>query len=149
MYQWMTATSKKVRGPINLLLIAAGIGAVIYKSGEVAVKKCIKTVHNKKHNKNRCVESTVYTVNVKGKSNEDIEFDEGEQFVVLETDGDAVLVEKLGDKSNLYFVSGKLLSYISDYESGVWFDVEEYMNEKDVETFIKEMQEIGDEWIPE
>lgn len=116
MYQWMTSTSKKVGGPVNFLLITAGTGAAIYKGGEVVVKKCIKTVRKKMHNKNHYVESKIYTVNVKGKSNEDVEFNVGEQFVILEADGDAVLVEKLGDSNNPYFVSGKLLSDISDFE---------------------------------
>ncbi len=39
-----------------------------------------------------------------------------ETFKVLERDGNAVLIEKLGDDNNPYFVAAELLNEISDYK---------------------------------
>lgn len=115
MYQKMTSMAKKVGGPVNFLLLTATTGYVICRGCEAAVKKCVKKVQeNKKH----CADDKVYTVNVKGTSNENVEFDVGEQFVILESDRDAVLIKKIGDENNPYFVSRKLLGQISDYEVG-------------------------------
>ena len=41
----------------------------------------------------------------------------GDKFKVLESDGDAVLIEKIGDLTNPYFVSAELLKDISDYKN--------------------------------
>lgn len=49
-------------------------------------------------------------------SNEGLQFVVGEQLRVLEIAGDVVLIEKIGDTDNPYFVSADLLRSISDYE---------------------------------
>lgn len=49
-------------------------------------------------------------------SNEGLQFHVGETFKVLERDGNAVLIEKLGDDNNPYFVVAELLNEISDYK---------------------------------
>ena len=49
-------------------------------------------------------------------SNEGLEFKIGDQFRVLESDKDAILIEKIGDNNNPYFVSAELLKNISDFE---------------------------------
>jgi hypothetical protein len=111
-YQWMTKTAKKVGGPANLLLLAGVAGAGIYKVGEVTVKKVVK---RKRTNKRENLRTGVYIVSTPGRSNDGVEFIKGEQFRVLERDGDAILIEKLHDKNNPYFVSAELLRSISDY----------------------------------
>ena len=58
----------------------------------------------------------LYTVKKVGKSNEGIEFFIGDKFKVLERDIDVVLIEKVGDSNNPYFVPEQLLCSISDYE---------------------------------
>ena len=47
------------------------------------------------------------------KSNEGLAFSVGDQYRILELDGDAALIEKIGDKNNPYFVSAKFLNSIS------------------------------------
>lgn len=117
-YQWLTTVAKKVGGPKNLVLVIAGAGAVIYKSGEIAVKQTVKTIKRIK-NKEQLSETAnteIYTVTAEGVSNEGLEFKIGDQFRVLESDKDAVLIEKSGDNNNPYFVSAELLKNISDYK---------------------------------
>lgn len=117
-YQWLTTVAKKVGGPKNLVLVIAGAGAVIYKSGEIAVKQTVKAIKRIK-NKEQLLETAntkMYTVTAEGISNEGLEFKIGDQFRVLESDKDAVLIEKIGDNNNPYFVSVELLKNISDYK---------------------------------
>lgn len=117
-YQWLTTAAKKVGGPKNLVLVIAGAGTVIYKSGEIAVKQTVKAIKRIK-NKEQLLETAntkMYTVTAEGISNEGLEFKIGDQFRVLESDKDAVLIEKIGDNNNPYFVSAELLKNISDYK---------------------------------
>lgn len=109
--------SKEGRRPKNLVFVIAGAGAVLYKSGEIAVKQTAKAIKRIK-NKKQLPETTntkMYTVTAEGISNEGLEFKIGDQFRVLELDKDAVLIEKIGDDNNPYFVSAELLRNISNY----------------------------------
>ena len=104
-YQWITTTSKKVGGPLQLLGIVAAGGAIagsLATKGFDAAKQKITIM---KEAKEQAAEaSIVYTVTKEGRSNEGLEFNIGDQFRVLERDGDAVLIEKLRDENNPYFV---------------------------------------------
>lgn len=51
-----------------------------------------------------------------GVSNEGVILESGDSFNVLESDGEAVLIEKIGDSNNPYLVSSELLEEISDYK---------------------------------
>ena len=123
-YQWITSTSKKVGGPINLLLLTGAAGGVagstagiaIYKACEFGVKKCVKAIKSHQVSKRKCLEvnNKIYSVTSPGTSNEGVEFPIGTKFKVLEIDGDSVLIEKLGDKNNPYFVSVEFLRTISE-----------------------------------
>ena len=57
-----------------------------------------------------------YAVNRDCKSDEGLQFSEGDKFKVLEQDGEAVLIEKIGADSNPYFVSAKFLNEISEFK---------------------------------
>ena len=120
-YQWLTATAKKVGGPKNLVMIIARTGAVIgtvvYKGGEYVVKKAVKVIKKRmcKEKLPEIADTIIYTVTAEGKSNEGLEFKIGDQFKAFETDKDAVLIEKIGDDNNPYFVSAELLKIISNY----------------------------------
>ena len=117
-YQWITTASKAVGGPKKLLVLTGVIGVAIYKSGELCVKKGIKTIKKRlssiKHLEN--VEQ-VYSVTSFGESNEGVIFPTGSQYSVLEIDGDSVLIEKIGDNNNPYFVSAEFLSSISNFKN--------------------------------
>ena len=116
LYQVMTTWSKKVGGPLNLVGMIFG-GGVIFGGGAVAGVVMIKNKVSQKLEQKKLEEkaSAIYTVNREGQRNEGLLFKENEQFKVLEADGDAALIEKLGDNNNPYFVSVKFLSSISDY----------------------------------
>ena len=118
-YQWITSTSKKVGGPVNLLLLTGAAGATLYKLGEIGVKKGIKAFKAYQATKTKCLETNenIYSVTSHGTSNEGVEFPIGTKFEVLKTDGDSVLIKKIGDKNNPYFVSSEFLRTISNYES--------------------------------
>ncbi len=113
-YQWMTTAAKKVGGPVNLILLTGAAGAAFYKGGEVIVKKCVKTYKATK----LAIEEgkNLYEVTSDGRSNEGLEFIAGDKFRVLEADGNSVLIEKVGDTNNPYFVSADILRSISDYK---------------------------------
>lgn len=117
-YQWLTTAAKKVGGSKNLVLMIAGAGAVVYKGGEVAVKRTVKAIKQRKNKEqlSETVNTKMYTVTAEGMSNEGLEFKIGDQFRVLELDKDAILIEKIGDNNNPYFVSAELLKNISDFE---------------------------------
>lgn len=117
-YQRMTILAKKVGGPKNLAVIIAGAGGVasvaLYKGGEIVKEKV-----RKKKNKEKLKEtsdSIVYSITVDGVSDDGLEFKIGDQFRVLETVKNAVLIEKIGDDNNPYFVSVEFLEMISNYK---------------------------------
>ena len=72
-YQWMTTTSKKVGGPVNLLLLAGAAGVGVYKASEVTVKKVINVIKGNKANKQKVLDAKVYTVLKPGKSEEGVD----------------------------------------------------------------------------
>ena len=115
LYQTMTTVAKKVGGPKNFLLLVAIGGYGAFRIGEAGIKKFVKAVIQYKNTKK--TSSKLYVVHSVGESNEGLRFIAGDTFRVLESDGDAVLIEKIGDDNNPYFVSRELLVTISDYTS--------------------------------
>lgn len=120
-YQWLTTTAKKVGGPKNLFMIIAGSGAIagvgVYKCGEFLIKKAVKEMKKiaGKEKLSEIADTKLYTVTVEDTSNDGVVFKTGDKFRILETDKDAVLIEKVGDSNNPYFVSAELLRNISNY----------------------------------
>lgn len=115
-YQRLTTIAKKVGGPANLVLLIAGSGAVVYKGGEILVRKAIKNVNKLYAENSSEISSQIYIVNKQGVSNENLAFELGDRFKVLEFDGDAILIEKIGDSNNPYVVSSEFLEKISNYK---------------------------------
>lgn len=117
-YQVMTTLAKKVGGPLNLAGILIGSSAAAGSAAVLFVQNVAKKVNQYRDKKKKAEESAiVYEVHTDGKSNEGLVFTVGDRFRMLEIDGDAVLIEKIGDKQNPYFVSGKFLTSISDYKN--------------------------------
>lgn len=115
-YQRLTTIAKKVGGPTNLVLLIAGSGAVVYKGGKILVRKAIKNVNKLYAENSSEISSQIYIVNKQGVSNENLVFELGDRFKVLEFDGDAILIEKIGDSNNPYVVSSEFLEKISNYK---------------------------------
>lgn len=116
LYQKITTYSKKVGGPINFLLLVASGGYGVGRIIEVGIKKTVKTIKN--HSKDK-LSPKLYYVHSMGKSSEGLIFNVGDSYQVLERDKDAVLIKKIGDTNNPYFVSADLLYSISDFEGGI------------------------------
>lgn len=114
-YQTMTTWEKKVGGPLQLLGTADVGGYVVIRTFEAAGKSVFKKVKKSSNSKHKVVIDT-YAIKTAGKSSEEVQFEVGDQFHVLEIAGDAVLIEKIGDVNNPYFVSADLLRSISDFE---------------------------------
>lgn len=112
MYQLMTTAAKKVGGPIALLGIVFSAGALATE-GCHAITNKIGSVITKKNKAREA--AVVHIVKKEGTSNEGLLFKVGEAFKVLEVDGNAAMIEKLGDNENPYFVSVQFLHSISDY----------------------------------
>lgn len=110
LYQAMTTAAKKVGGPKAFLAIVGIGGYAVIRSVEAGVTAVAKEI-GKQRNK-----SKTFHVHTGGKSNEGLEFNIGDEFHVLERDKDAVLIEKIGEENNPYFVSYDLLKSISDYK---------------------------------
>lgn len=116
-YQILTTAAKKLGGPKQLIGILVGGGAILGGSavvGGVAIKKKVSSELNKK--KQIANAAVIHTVKVEGESKEGLHFNTGDKFKVLETDGDAGLIEVIDDDNSPYFVSLKFLSSISDYK---------------------------------
>ncbi len=120
-YQLLTTLAKKLGGPGKLVALIAGGGAVVgviaTKGGEYAIKKSKQALvkHREKKTHLQVKSDDIYTIKHDAESNEGLRFKVGDTFRVLELDGDAILIELIGNDNNPYFVSGKLLKEISDY----------------------------------
>lgn len=117
-YQWFTSTGKKVGGAENLIALIATAGAAggifVFEGGKALIKKAKGNNKSKKSSSKSA--NVVYSITIPGESNEGLNFSVNDQFRVLESDGDAILIEKIGDTNNPYFVDKKLLTKISNYK---------------------------------
>ena len=115
-YQIMTTAAKKVGGPLKLAGLVLGSGMVIGGGTVLGGQAVAKKIGKKLDEKKRETESAViYKVHTEGKSSEGLLFSVDDTFKVLEIDGDAALIEKIGDENNPYYVSARFLRGISDY----------------------------------
>ena len=115
-YQILTTMAKKVGGPKRLIGLLIGAGTLIGGGTVAGINKLKEIISSDINEKKQDEEATiVYTVSIEGKSNEELLFKVGDTFRVLAADGDAGLIERLGDENNPYVVSLKFLESISDY----------------------------------
>ena len=115
-YQIMTTVAKKVGGPIKLAGIILGTGAVLGGGAVAGVSNIKKKVSSELEKKKKIEQAAVvHTVNAEGRSKEGLHFKVGDKFKVLDADGDAGLIEIIGDNNSPYFVSLRFLSAISNY----------------------------------
>lgn len=114
LYQTITTVSKRVGGPKNLIILTMIAGYGVIRVIEAGGKRVIKVV--KKHNKkvNRKIDK-IYKVTSKGKTKCGLELNIGDEYKILEEDGEAILIEKLEDVNSPYFVSADFLGAISDF----------------------------------
>lgn len=111
-YQGMTTAAKRVGGPKNLLILTLVTGGVLYKCGETISKKIYNSVKGVSE-KNESPQ--IYKVTAEGKDGKHLLLNVGDTFRILESDGDSVLIEKIGDPQNPYFTSADFLRSVSDF----------------------------------
>lgn len=111
-YQTMTTRAKQAGGPLQLMVGIAGGGYVFFRTAEALVKWGVRAL------KERSVPcetmDQVFRVTSEGE-HKGMKIHAGDSYRVLECDGDAVLIEVLGDPSSPYFVSSTFLGVVSDY----------------------------------
>lgn len=110
-YQTMTTWAKRFKGPKIFMSSLVAFGIITGSVGTFLGTKAIKKI--KRHKRDN---SHIYTVNREGSSNEGLLFNIDDKFRILETDEDAILIEKIGDNNSPYFVAKELLENISDYK---------------------------------
>ena len=113
LYQLMVVAAKRVGGPKVLFgLIALG-GALVTEAVDFGVRRIKKAVNKKQKEK---AANIVHIINQDGVSDEGLSFKAGDKFKVLSKIEDVgLLIEKLGDEDNPYFVPIEFISSISDY----------------------------------
>lgn len=117
MYQAVTIAMKKCGGPWKFLGLVAGVSAIAGGAITKGVEGVIKHFAKKATERQLAAEfAVIHTVHTEGTSNEGLQFEVGDQVRILAVDGDAALIEKIGDANNPYFVSAKFLGSISDYQ---------------------------------
>jgi len=116
-YQKITTISKAVGGPKNLIGLLIGGGIAIGTGGTLLTQKVIKAVKIKikSINISYMENGKVFTVSVDYKDENGLDLKIDDNFKILKSDGDAILIEIIGNNNNPYFVSGELLRKISDY----------------------------------
>lgn len=114
LYQLMTTMAKKVGGPIGLAgsIFAVGLGAGTGVGFVVGRKTSGRNFS--KQSEPDTTKLSIFIVTAEGSSG-DLTLHIGDRFRALERDGDAVLIEVLGNANNPYFVSADLLKAISDF----------------------------------
>lgn len=113
-YQLMTKYAKKVGGPKNFIALLMGSGYLLGKGGEIVIKRIVNTT--KKDNKVKESDiRKVFEVISNGKYKDELEMAIGDKYIVLDSDGDAILIEKINDSNSPYFVPADFLRSISDF----------------------------------
>lgn len=114
-YQLMTTLAKRVGGPGRLLALAVAGGYVVIRPVEAGAKRAFQEI--RKRGVAGPTNGQVFRAMSPGEDR-DLKIRAGDEFRVLESDGDAILIELLGDANNPYFVSGAFLRSISDFRHG-------------------------------
>lgn len=122
LYQTFTTVAKQFGGPGKLLIaIAAGGVAVGVAIGAFAKPVVVKVVSAaKKRSMKNSITDAVFTVSSEPGEAATADMNGlvlhiGDQFRVVESDGDAICIEVLENANNPYYLSGELLEAISDF----------------------------------
>lgn len=131
-YQGITTFCKKVGGPRNALIIVLGTGYVGGKAIELGVKKVKSLIApeskgekadnedvsqpevsvNDKEEKTSA-EDDLVIVKKAGVDNQGLSFEAGDEIIIRDKDEESVLIEKVGDENNPYYVDAAFLDEIS------------------------------------
>lgn len=111
-YQAMTTIAKKVGGPKVLAAITFVGGYFVIRPAEAGVRKAARAI--KKRSTPCATKGRVFRVRSAGEEG-GLQIRVDDEYRVLECDGDAILIEVLGDPHSPYFVSSRFLRSVSDF----------------------------------
>jgi hypothetical protein len=111
-YQAMTTIAKKVGGPKVLAAITFVLGYVVLRPAEAGARKVALAI--KKRSAPCETKGRVFRATSDG-DDRGLKIRVGQEYRVLECDGDAILIEVLGDPGSPYFVARKFLRSVSDF----------------------------------
>lgn len=118
LYQTMVTLAKRLGGPGRFMATLVGGGVLFGVAATKSFEKAMEASSAKKEEDAKIVQSMrTYVVNSDGVTNEGLSIHGGDKFKVLERDGNAVLIEILGDENSPYFVAAEFLEGISDYQA--------------------------------
>lgn len=112
-YQVMTVIAKRVGGPWVLTTLVALGGWVVGRGAEAGGKVLWKRAKRRPASAQSSV--GVFTVTTEADCGSGLTLRKGDEIRVLEGDGDAVLIEVVGDADSPYFVSAETLTRISGF----------------------------------
>lgn len=123
-YQRITTLIKQLGGPkvaralaaagAVLLVTAGGAAHAGYQKAAPKVKDWIA-----KLGQPDALAGSVYNVRIDAEDDQGLAFQAGDTFRVLERDGDAVLIELVGNDDNPWAVSAAFLARISDFPADI------------------------------
>jgi hypothetical protein len=111
-YQAMTTFAKKFGGPKVLAVATAMLGYAVLRPAEAGVKKGIRAIKGRRA---PCATKGQVFRATSDDDDRGLKLRVGDEYRVLECDGDAILIEVLGDPGSPYFVSSKFLRSVSDF----------------------------------
>lgn len=116
-YQAMTMLAKKFGGPRVLGGATLVAGYILLRPAEAGVKRAVQVVRRKY---SPCLtKGEVFTATADGDDGSGFAIRQGDEYRVLECDGEAILVEMIGQPDDPYFVSRAFLASVSDFP---WVD---------------------------
>lgn len=118
LYQTLTTVTKALGGPKKaLVIVGTGVavaGYGVFRGVEAGGKKLFRVAVARRNAPCQAAGLT-FTVAADAEAGGGLTLLAGNEYRVLECDGDAIQIEVLGDDDNPYFVSGELLSAVSDF----------------------------------
>lgn len=110
-YQTITELIKKVGGPKNALVLLGVVAGAFLGTG-VGIGFSL----GKKSEEKKDSLVVIYEVTSDCKDKSGLKLHIGDKFKVLKSDKEAIMIEKIGDLNNPYFVSESFLSANSNFK---------------------------------
>lgn len=117
-YQRMVELAKRAGGPGYLLIAAGTVGYGVFRLGEFGLKagiRALRSARDSRANTDRDSDLRVFLVASRADGGRGLTLQPEDRFRVIAQDGDAVMIEVIGDDNNPWFVSAQLLESISDF----------------------------------
>lgn len=116
-YQVVVTVIKKLGGPRSAAIIVIGGSFAVGRGLESGIKKAFKASKAaiKKRNTPCATKGQLFKVVSDGEASSGLKLRAGDEYRVLECDGDSILIGVLDDPDNPYFVSSEFLTTVSDF----------------------------------